>query len=179
MTVNAREGDLTSCLEAGMDDYITKPNQVEILRMVLHQWVMAPRLNENSPLPTNQEQNPDRIPAPEDSLHINPDMFNQLLEIGGAALAGKVVGQFIQDVENIVNDLQTAIQMNNAESLRQIAHGLKGVCLNMGVDSLVFLARDLEQQGCRQDFSLTQQSWNQLQDTFHQVERYFNQKLFG
>jgi signal transduction histidine kinase/CHASE3 domain sensor protein/ActR/RegA family two-component response regulator len=38
MTANALEGDRARCLEAGMDDYITKPVQVARLRALLAEW---------------------------------------------------------------------------------------------------------------------------------------------
>jgi CheY-like chemotaxis protein len=43
MTANALPEDRTWCLEAGMDDYISKPVQSKVLADVLAQWV-APAL---------------------------------------------------------------------------------------------------------------------------------------
>ena len=39
MTANAMEGDREKCLEAGMDDYITKPVNLEKLDTVLTRWI--------------------------------------------------------------------------------------------------------------------------------------------
>jgi signal transduction histidine kinase len=38
MTGNAMQGDREKCLEAGMDDYVTKPVRVEELRAMLEKW---------------------------------------------------------------------------------------------------------------------------------------------
>src|SRR5438067_2673117 len=42
MTANAMAGDRVRCLEAGMNDYVSKPVHPEDLQRVLHQWVKVP-----------------------------------------------------------------------------------------------------------------------------------------
>jgi PAS domain S-box-containing protein len=39
MTANAMQGDRERCMEAGMDDYLTKPIRAQQLRAALHQWL--------------------------------------------------------------------------------------------------------------------------------------------
>jgi PAS domain S-box-containing protein len=41
MTANAMKGDREMCLEAGMDDYITKPIRRELVFEVIEKWVLA------------------------------------------------------------------------------------------------------------------------------------------
>jgi two-component system sensor histidine kinase/response regulator len=46
MTANAMKGDREKCIEAGMDDYITKPIRRDIVFAVLNRWVLNPAENE-------------------------------------------------------------------------------------------------------------------------------------
>jgi CheY-like chemotaxis protein len=43
MTANALEGDRQRCLDAGMDDYITKPVKVDELKRVLDAFLGDPQ----------------------------------------------------------------------------------------------------------------------------------------
>ncbi len=43
MTANAMKGDREKCLEAGMDDYISKPVDQEKLRNAIGRWIDGPR----------------------------------------------------------------------------------------------------------------------------------------
>jgi CheY-like chemotaxis protein len=42
MTANAMKGDREKCIDAGMDDYITKPIRRDIVFSVLNRWVLSP-----------------------------------------------------------------------------------------------------------------------------------------
>jgi two-component system sensor histidine kinase/response regulator len=42
MTAHALPGDREKCLDAGMDDYITKPVRLDDLERMLTFWVPAP-----------------------------------------------------------------------------------------------------------------------------------------
>ncbi|MEC4672647.1 MAG: response regulator, partial [Nitrospirota bacterium] len=177
ITANAMSGDREQCLEAGMDDYITKPIKAEELEQVLHKWVVARHSDE----PASLSLEPDDVTHVE-SLYdtstkpgINPDMLNQLKELGGQALISRMIGHFIHDVGVVVQDIQSAIERDDAASLNKAAHGLKGICLNLGAEKLASIALELEQQGNGEELSHSQQSCEALREEFQHVQQYLNQ----
>lgn len=48
LTANAMKGDDVKCLEAGMNDYLTKPILSEELSNMLHKWQLIERRGENT-----------------------------------------------------------------------------------------------------------------------------------
>jgi two-component system, sensor histidine kinase and response regulator len=47
MTANALKGDRERCIDAGMDDYITKPINREKVFKCLSQWLIQPQLHDS------------------------------------------------------------------------------------------------------------------------------------
>ena len=51
MTANASRTDQQACMAAGMDDFLTKPIRLEVLRDSLVRWLLNPKVNAPTKLP--------------------------------------------------------------------------------------------------------------------------------
>ena len=160
ITAAAMTGDREKCLAAGMDDYLSKPIQPEKLRDAFLRWLPQPKENEmasqNIESPSNPqssipEANPEEVISSEKKT-IDSEKVAELRALGGNDFVVKIITQFFQDASECVAQLQNAIDNEDRDELTKAAHGLKGICRNIGVQQLAELACAMEQQGRHDSF---------------------------
>ena len=139
LTANAMQGDKEKCLQAGMDDYLAKPIRPESLHAILKKWLPATETD----TPSSSHASTPHVATP---TSFDPDMVAQWQTLGGPDLFARMVNQFVRDAIACVNTLESACASNNPEQLRDAAHGLKGICRNMGANGLAELASAIERE---------------------------------
>jgi CheY-like chemotaxis protein/HPt (histidine-containing phosphotransfer) domain-containing protein len=142
MTAHAMRGDREKCLASGMDDYLAKPLRPDELDAVLRQW--APRAavagdNGGGEAPGGAPDGPVRGA-------LDGERFAALRrELGPSGALPRLVAIFERETPAILAGLRSAIDAEEAPSVRDLAHKLKGGCLSITAVPMSELCRDLEE----------------------------------
>jgi two-component system sensor histidine kinase/response regulator len=156
MTAHAMKGDREKCLASGMDDYISKPIQPEKLLEVIEKWLVGPK-----------KSRPEETPADIESANKIFDRIGFLDRLlGDKDLAGEVLDGFIANVPLQVNEMKKALDIGDAQSIRQLAHSLKGASANVGAVTLQKIALQVELAGKDNDLSKASSLISELDNQF-------------
>ena len=189
MTANAMQGDREKCLAAGMDDYISKPVKSEQLKAILAKWLpVEERETSNGKRETeivergvldeqrvaNSSSDSPTTPAspPHPSSHdpaIDPAVLAQWREMGGVDFIDRMIKQFVEDATACVTLLQHAVEQHDLEKMQEVAHGLKGICRNMGAGQLGEICLRLEKNKPERSGEELIASFRELQEEFQRV----------
>jgi CheY-like chemotaxis protein/HPt (histidine-containing phosphotransfer) domain-containing protein len=132
-TANTQSEALDRCLDAGMDDYLTKPAELVTLRTKLAQW-----LGSNTPLRPAPSAPPASAPG---GNPIDRARIQQLA--GGPQGIAEVLAELESGVRADIAAVQVALESANCAALRRAAHRIKGSALTVGAENLAALAARL------------------------------------
>jgi PAS domain S-box-containing protein len=146
MTAYALKGDRERCLEAGMDDYLSKPIDPAALRAKLAHWL--PGLG----LPV-RAADPESSGVPSDSLFEEAALLGRVL--GDPDIARQAVAAFLEVAPEQMEVIETSVASGDYHNARLAAHALKGSSANAGMRPLSRCAAQIESwaddSGTRED----------------------------
>ena len=134
MTAKAMQGDKEICLEAGMNDYLSKPINPQEIGSVLQKYL---QINKEIKI---QKQN---------------NVENNLMIFDGTAVFHRVMDDldtlkliieyFITDLLVKIEEIRKYNEINDIENIKIIAHTMKGASINIGALRINELFIDIEE----------------------------------
>ncbi len=145
LTANAFPEYRRQCLEAGFDDFLTKPVDAQLLGTALRRWL--PEAIKTPPGPAAVEV-PDGESPPSTSLPPDRSVFDRagLLErsMDDEDLASEILEAFLAEASALYASLVCELRGGDAAQLRAAAHSIKGAAANAGALRVATLAATIE-----------------------------------
>ena len=131
MTAHAVKGDLERCLEAGMDEYVSKPIDADKLFDIVETLTASPEPPEKTADPPAGLDRQMLLKA----FDHDWDFLKEVVEV------------FFEDYPRLLDNLRKSFEQGDADNLMRAAHSLKGILRNFQADDAAQVAFELEKKG--------------------------------
>lgn len=138
---------IDQCVRAGINDYIAKPIDRDILKDKIAYWSVIPTaLGPLAPAVAAQIK---RLEASDAAESIDRNYLNILY---GVQQLDDVLDLFMTVTERLLAELESAIQHQDVAIVRRMAHEIKGSSYTVGAREMAQVCRQLEQESEEQDW---------------------------
>ena len=163
LTANALKGEMEHCRSIGMDDYLSKPVQLEALQATLEKFLKTckPRIDTPSPITeASSTAVPVDIQILKELIGDDPEMIRELLQ------------EYRVNSATITKDLHAAFQAGQLTTVGSAAHKLKSSSRSVGAMVLGELCAKLEQAGKAKDAKTLESLFPVFEKEMAKVEAY-------
>ena len=148
LTAHALRGDKGRLLEAGMDDYLSKPiDRAALLHCITH-WTTA--LTARQPESAQEKSEPAVSPAGAEYEYVSEQVLQQLVRDTAPDIVPDLLAFYIEDAKNRTGLIQRAVKGKDIKTLEFETHTLGSSAAAHGNDKLYQWARKIENM-CRQN----------------------------
>lgn len=158
-TANAMKSDREKCLDAGMDDYISKPVNQEALENILIKWLAHKAEMVEDNIEEALFSPKDRVNPSSETLDLTP--FNQLKKMFGERFS-EIIEQHTQNAAENVSRVEEAIKQGDFDQLEHAAHSIKGASAQFGAIQLNKVSIELEKLAKEGDLKRAEVAFREL-----------------
>ncbi|MGK5092540.1 response regulator [Deltaproteobacteria bacterium TL4] len=153
VTANAIQGDRERCIQAGMDDYISKPIEEKELLSVLERW------GKQIAVPASGQEETQENEVLDDKMisKMKPALRSQLIQI------------FLELTPVSMEQIKHYAKNKDPHHMGQEAHSFKGSSLAIGANQLATLCGVLQKKGETEDLSEIDDLLTLLEKSYAQV----------
>ena len=169
MTAHAMQGDRDRCLEAGMNDYVTKPVSAGKLADMLDKW-----LPKETIASTELACEPSEVKVPITTLMKGTTVFDRAgmmtRLMNDEEFAKEIVTAFLDDIPRQIVMMQNYLEAGDAPAVERQSHSIKGASANLGGEALREIACDIEMAARAGDLNSARTLIPELHKRFIQLQ---------
>ena len=142
LTADATEATRRQCEDAGFDAHLTKPIKAETLLAAIESMV-RPRPPVSEPAPLDEATLPDKVALHPILLRKSGDaavdqaVLEELRHLGdGDEFVATLVRDFVDDAELLLDDVDSAVQINDVTGFNDAIHTLRSAAANVGASAV-------------------------------------------
>ncbi len=146
-TANALPNVIDQCRLAGIDDILSKPADLEKLRVMLEKWLPKNKINHKADSKIASSDNSQKSPNME-ADNQTEDVLNQKILIealgGNEKIAKELLIKFRDSLPARIARLEAALSTGDLGSAKNASHQLKGAAATMGAAPLSYICEQIE-----------------------------------
>ena len=142
LTANAMTQDREECLNAGMDDHLSKPFSMQTMKDMLARWMPRATPSAQSAAAELAARATAKAAQVLDGKRL--DELRTLLTDGKAEVLARVIDVYLLESPKLVQALKQAVGAADARQIERCAHSLKSCSANVGATMLSRYCEELE-----------------------------------
>ncbi len=164
LTANALKGEMDKCLEIGMDGYLTKPVELQLMKEEILKHFSAVTSEQD----LSEDVTASNGKAQQDVAPVDPTALNAIVG-DDPEVHREFLEAFIPQAVQIIEEINEAYGKHNGHRISELGHKLKSSSRTIGANPLADLCQELEKQGKEGNWQAVEASYAQLQSCFDAV----------
>ena len=154
LTANAVKGEMEKCIQAGMNDYLSKPFEEEDLIRLIAKWLCRE---------ISFTEAKESMPVTDNALY-DLGKLKQITR-GDEKFISKMLQVFIQETVGSLGQLDQAYEAKDMKKVKFLAHRMKSSLANLSVVSASNIAKQIETtEWAEEDYPLLEKLMNEFRN---------------